>query len=65
MPQGHSITYRLALGLQAGRKVFTLQTLPPGDMDERHADTVGKVAGFNPHAGVAAREGERHKLANL
>ncbi len=25
---GHSITYRIAVGLQAGRKVFTLQTLP-------------------------------------
>lgn len=26
--QGHSITYRIAIGPQAGRKVFTLQTLP-------------------------------------
>ena len=25
---GHSITYRIAVGPQAGRKVFTLQTLP-------------------------------------
>ncbi|MGU2505061.1 IS91-like element ISCR2 family transposase, partial [Pseudomonas aeruginosa] len=25
---GHSITYRIAVGSQAGRKVFTLQTLP-------------------------------------
>lgn len=24
---GHSITYRIALGPQVGRKVFTLQTL--------------------------------------
>jgi hypothetical protein len=29
--RGHSITYRIALGPQQGRKVFTLQTLP----DER------------------------------
>jgi hypothetical protein len=32
--QGHSISYRIALGPPAGRKVFTLQTLPPVDMDE-------------------------------
>jgi hypothetical protein len=25
---GHSITYRIAVGPQQGRKVFTLQTLP-------------------------------------
>ena len=28
---GHSITYRIAVGPQAGRKVFTLQTLPACD----------------------------------
>jgi hypothetical protein len=26
---GHSITYRIAVGPQQGRKVFTLQILPP------------------------------------
>jgi hypothetical protein len=26
--QGHSITYRIAVGPHQGRKVFTLQTLP-------------------------------------
>ena len=28
---GHSITYRIAVGPQAGRKVITLQTPPAGD----------------------------------
>lgn len=28
---GHSITYRITVGPQAGRKVFTLQTLPASD----------------------------------
>ena len=28
---GHSITYRIAVGPQAGRKVFTLQSLPASD----------------------------------
>ena len=63
--QGHSISYRIALGPQAGRKVFTLQTLPPVDIDEMQTSTVGQVAGFNLHAGVAARADQRRKLERL
>lgn len=61
---GHSITYRVAVGPRAGRKVFTLQTLPACDTDE-FTDTAGKVSGFSPHAGVAARADERKKLERL
>jgi hypothetical protein len=53
--RGHSITYRIAVGPQAGRKVFSLQTLPASDPQEALTETVGKVAGFSLHAGVAAR----------
>jgi len=60
---GHSITYRIAVGPQAGRKVFTLQTLPGSG--EPFDDRVGKVAGFSLHAGVAARADERKKLERL
>ena len=63
--QGHSLTYRIALGPQTGRKVFTLYTLPPVDMDETHSGTVVQVAGFNLHAGIAARAGQRRKLERL
>ena len=45
--RGHSITYRIAVGPQQGRKVFTLQTLPAGDPEDQFGDTVGKVAGFS------------------
>ena len=38
-----SITYRIAIGPQQGRKVFSLQTLPA--CDERFDDGVRKVAG--------------------
>lgn len=62
---GHSITYRIAVGPQAGRKVFTLQTLPASDPEEPFGDAVGKVAGFSLHAGVAARADERKKLERL
>ncbi|MES9875285.1 MAG: IS91 family transposase, partial [Candidatus Sedimenticola sp. 6PFRAG7] len=60
---GHSITYRIAVGPQAGHKVFTLKTLP--GCDEPFDDGVGKVAGFSLHAGVAARSDERKKLERL
>jgi hypothetical protein len=56
----HSITYRIAVGPQQGRKVFTLQTLPA--CDDSFGDHVGKVAGFSLHAGVAAGAHERKKL---
>jgi hypothetical protein len=62
---GNSISYRIALGPQAGRKVFTLQTLPASDAEDRFGDTVGQVAGFSLHAGVAARADERKKLERL
>jgi Putative transposase/Transposase zinc-binding domain len=62
---GHSITYRIAVGPQAGCKVFTLQTLPACDPEDQVGDTVGKVAGFSLHAGVAARANERQKLERL
>ena len=51
---GSSITYRIAMGPQQGRKVFTLQTLPNCG-GEQLTSMVGKVAGFSLHAGVAAR----------
>ena len=62
---GHSITYRIGVGPQAGRKVFTLQTLSACDPEEQYSDTAGKIAGFTLHAGVAARSDERKKLERL
>jgi len=62
---GHSITYRIAIGPQQGRKVFTLQTLPASDLDEQRGNTVGNVAGFSLHAGVATKAHQRKKLERL
>ena len=61
---GSSITYRIAVGPQQGRKVFTLQTLPDCE-DDQFTSRVGNVAGFSLHAGVAARAHERDKLERL
>jgi len=63
--QGHSITYRIAVGPHQGRKVFTLQTLPACDPDDPLEGTVGKTTGFSLHAGVAAKARERDKLERL
>ena len=57
---GSSTTYRIDIGPQKGRKVFTLQMLPA--CEESFDDGVGKVAGFSLHAGVAARAEQRQKL---
>ena len=61
----HSITYRITVGPQAGRKVFTLQALLACDPVDQFGDTVGKAAGFSLHAGMAARAKEREKLECL
>ena len=54
---GSSITYRIAIGPQQGRKVFTLQTLPNLESDHPFSGSVGEVAGFSLHAGVATKAG--------
>ena len=61
--QMSSITYRIATGAQAGRKVVTLQTLP-GDAGPLEGEA-GKVGGFSLHAGVAAEAHESAKLEKL
>ena len=62
---GHSITYRIAMGPQQGRKVFTLQTLPDVGSDNPFSNSIGKTAGFSLHAGVATKANERVKLERL
>jgi hypothetical protein len=62
---GSSITYRIAVGPQQGRKVLTLQTLPDCESDNPLASMVGEVAGFSLHAGVATKTNERAKLERL
>jgi len=63
--RGHSITYRIAVGPQQGRKVYTLQTLPACDLEDQFGDSPGNVAGFSLHAGVAAKAHQRDKLERL
>ncbi len=65
--QGHSITYRIAVGPQAGRKALTLQTVPPR-VDWRGLgldESVASAHGFSLHAGVSSDAGQRAKLERL
>ena len=61
----HSVTYRVAMGPQRGRKVFTLQTIPPKPDLPPGSDRVAKLAGFSLHAGVAAKAHQRDKVERL
>ena len=64
--QGSSITYRIAVGAQKGKKVFTLKTLPGTDeTDDSGSQTLAKAAGFSLHAGVSAKAHQRDKVERL
>jgi len=52
---GHSVTYRIATGLQRGSKVFTPQTLPEREDKTDTNRRVANQAGFSLHAGVVAQ----------
>jgi hypothetical protein len=49
---GHAITYRIVLGPQQGRKVFTLQTIPPSKTESSVSTLVANIAGFSLYADI-------------
>ncbi|MFT7246709.1 MAG: hypothetical protein ACI82A_004089 [Candidatus Azotimanducaceae bacterium] len=59
---GASITYRLAFGPNARRKVLTLQAVPISDNRAKSSELVSKQAGFSLHSGVACKSNQRKKL---
>lgn len=61
----HSVTYRVAIGPQKGRKVFCLQTVPPRPEPAADQARLAKLNGFSLHAGVAARANQRDKIERL
>lgn len=63
--QGFSVHYRISVGPQKGRKVFTLQTLAAVPDGMTKSGLLGNVAGFSLHAGVSAKANERDKLERL
>ena len=49
----HIVSYRIAIGLQQGQKVFTLQTLPANN--EGEYGQIANTSGFSLHAGTSCR----------
>ena len=55
---------RLAITSHAGRKAFTLQTIPAPE-DGKEDGRLAKASGFSLHAGVATQAHQRRKLERL
>ena len=55
MPQilGSSMSYRIAIGPQQGRKAFMICTIRPLDRPDSGLERVAKANGFSLHAGVS------------
>ena len=63
---GHSITYRIAVGPRAGRKLFTLQTLPANEPEQQGDHrSAAEAGGFSLHAGIDIEPHQRAKLERL
>ena len=60
MPQllGSSISYRIAVGPQQGRKAFMIRTLRPLDRHDPRLERAARANGFSLHAGIS-REGNQ------
>src|SRR5881394_1615044 len=54
----HSITYRVAMGLRSGQKVFALQSVPAGPLEEQRRG-VAQAAGFSLDAGIVIEAEQR------
>jgi hypothetical protein len=63
MPQllGSSITYRIAVGPQQGRKAFMIRTIRPLDGPDPGLERVAKANGFSLHAGVSCEGHQKNK----
>ena len=55
MPQipGSSISYRIAVGPQQGRKAFMIRTIRPLDGPDPGLERVARANGFSLHAGIS------------
>jgi len=67
MPQllGSSITYRIAIGPQQGRKAFMIRTIRPLDRPDSGLERVAKANGFSLHAGVSCEGHQKEKRERL
>ena len=64
MPQilGSSVSYRVAVGPQQGRKAFMIRTIRPLDKPDPGLERVAKANGFSVHAGVSCEGHQKKKV---
>ena len=67
MPQilGSSVSYRIAVGPQQGRKAFMIRTIRPLDRPDPGLERVAKGNGFSLHAGVSCEANQRNKRERI
>ena len=67
MPQilGSSVSYRIAVGPQQGRKAFMIRTVRPLDRPDPGLERVAKANGFSLHAGVSCEGHQKDKRERL
>ena len=62
---GSSVSYRIAVGPQQGRKAFMIRTLRPLDRPNPGLERVAKANGFSLHAGVSCEGHQKDKRERL
>jgi hypothetical protein len=67
MPQilGSSVSYRIAVGPQQGRKAFMIRTIRPIESPDPGLERVAKANGFSLHAGVSCEGHQKDKRERL
>lgn len=67
LPQilGSSVSYRVAVGPQQGRKAFMIRTIRPLDRPDPGLERVAKANGFSLHAGVSCGGHQKDKRERL
>jgi hypothetical protein len=62
---GSSITYRVAVGKNKEKKVYTLQTIPAQLEEREEHKSLAEESGFSLHAGVSAKSYQKDKIERL
>jgi len=57
-----SISYRIAVGPQQGRKAFMIRTIRPLDRPDPGLERVARANGFSLHAGVSCEGNQKEKV---
>jgi hypothetical protein len=62
---GSSVSYRIAIGPQQGRKAFMIRTIRPLHRPDPGLERVAKANGFSLHAGVSCEGHQKDKRERL